>query len=83
MTYNYVHLEATTSKKVATGRYLFRVVPLNVGGILYNRFELLNPNTLRTVYASGGYLGRYIFQLSDKEFLVETLGGTRHRIRFE
>ncbi len=83
MTYKYMQLEATTSKKVATGRYLFREDDFYYEGVPFSRFVLLNPETLKTVYTSSPYQGRYVSRLSDKEFLVETLGGTRHRIRLE
>ena len=80
MTYIYVNLEATTSKKVATGLYLFRVIPTDIEGVPFMQFELINPKTLRVVYTSGAFQERYVSQLTDKEFLVPTVGGTLHRL---
>lgn len=82
MTYKYVNLEATTSKKVATGLYLFRTIPSSIEGVPFKRFELVNPDTLRVVYTSGPYQDRYVSHLKDKEYLIPTVSGTLHRLSF-
>ena len=75
----------TTSKKVSSGEYLITFKTSVYEGVEILRFRLFCPDTMRLVYKSASFDRGHIVEVAadgnSEEFLITTMGGTRHYIQ--
>ena len=70
----------TTSNKVKKGTYYFHLDEAEKG---WYTFSLMLPETMKIVYRSAGFEGGWISQIGDSdEYLIRTMGGTCHHLKF-